>query len=106
MPGGAFGRWLRARRRRWSRSYRARLTVALFLFFVIPAGIFALWSYRRLQDEVRQSRELLVRETLRAGAAAEDLEKLEEIGDRLQAPRCTSRWPRLAGSSRGMCTRR
>jgi two-component system, NtrC family, nitrogen regulation sensor histidine kinase NtrY len=86
VPGGAFGRWLRARRRRWSRSYRARLTVALFLFFVIPAGVFALWSYRRLQDEVRQSRELLVRETLRAGAAAEDLEKLDEIGDRLQTP--------------------
>ena len=86
VPGGAFGRWLRARRRRWSRSYRARLTVALFLFFVIPAGIFALWSYRRLQDEVRQSRELLVRETLRAGAGAEDLERLEAIGDRLQTP--------------------
>jgi signal transduction histidine kinase len=86
IPGGAFGRWLRARRRSWSRSYRARLTVALFLFFVIPAGVFALWSYRRLQDEVRQSRELLVRETLRAGAVAEDLEKLEEIGDRLQTP--------------------
>jgi signal transduction histidine kinase len=86
IPGGAFGRWLRARRVRWSRSYRARLTVALFLFFVIPAGVFALWSYRRLQDEVRQSRELLVRETLRAGADAEDLEKLEIIGDRLETP--------------------
>jgi two-component system, NtrC family, nitrogen regulation sensor histidine kinase NtrY len=86
IPGGAFGRWLRARRVRWSRSYRARLTIALFLFFVIPAGVFALWSYRRLQDEVRQSRELLVRETLRAGAGAEDLEKLEAIGDRLQTP--------------------
>jgi two-component system nitrogen regulation sensor histidine kinase NtrY len=85
-PGGAFGRWLRVRRLRWSRSYRARLTVALFLFFVIPAATFALWSYRRLQDEVRQSRELLVRETLRAGAGAEDLEKLELIGDRLQTP--------------------
>ncbi|MGQ0713586.1 MAG: ATP-binding protein [Gemmatimonadaceae bacterium] len=85
-PGGAFGRWLRARRRRWWRSYRARLTVALFLFFVIPAGIFALWSYRRLQDEVRQSRELLVRETLRAGAGAVDLDQLEEVGDRLQTP--------------------
>jgi nitrogen fixation/metabolism regulation signal transduction histidine kinase len=86
IPGGAFGRWLRARRRSWAASYRARLTVALFLFFVIPAGVFALWSYRRLQDEVRQSRELLVRETLRAGAAAEDLDKLDEIGDRLQTP--------------------
>ena len=86
IPGGAFARWLRVRRRRWSRSYRARLTVALFLFFVIPAGVFAVWSYRRLQDEVRQSRELLVRETLRAGAGAEDLEKLEAIGDRLQTP--------------------
>ena len=86
MPGGAFGRWLRGRRRQWWRSYRARLTIALFLFFVIPAGIFALWSYRRLQDEVRQSRELLVRETLRAGAGAVDLDQLEAVGDRLQTP--------------------
>ncbi|MBX6333036.1 MAG: ATP-binding protein, partial [Gemmatimonadaceae bacterium] len=70
FPGGAFRRWLRTRARRWVRSYRARLTVGLFGFFVVPALVFAFWSYQRLRSEDEQSRELLVRETLRSAAAA------------------------------------
>ena len=65
-PEGAFRRWLRQRRQRWARSFRLRLTLALFAFFIIPAVAFAAWSYRQLQLGDRQSRELLVRETLRA----------------------------------------
>ncbi|MGI8843179.1 MAG: sensor histidine kinase [Gemmatimonadaceae bacterium] len=65
-PEGAFRRWLRRRRERWARSFRLRLTVALFGFFIIPAVAFAAWSYRQLQLGDRQSRELLVRETLRS----------------------------------------
>jgi signal transduction histidine kinase len=65
-PEGAFRRWLRRRLQRWARSFRLRLTLALFAFFIIPAVAFALWSYRQLQLGDRQSRELLVRETLRA----------------------------------------
>ena len=65
---GRFTRWIRARRRRWRRSYRAQLSLALFLFFVIPAVAFAVWSYQQLLDEGRQMRVLLVRETLRAAA--------------------------------------
>src|SRR5690606_20481049 len=61
-----FRRWLRQRRQRWARSFRLRLTLALFAFFIIPAVAFAAWSYRQLQLGDRQSRELLVRETLRA----------------------------------------
>jgi signal transduction histidine kinase len=64
-PEVAFRRWLRQRRERWGRSFRLRLTVALFAFFIIPAVAFAAWSYRQLQLGDRQSRELLVRETLR-----------------------------------------
>jgi signal transduction histidine kinase len=70
LAEGGFIRWLRLRRRRWARSYRARLTLALFAFFVIPALVFAAWSYRRLQSEDVQARELLVRETLRSVLAA------------------------------------
>ena len=76
-PEGAFRRWLRQRRERWARSFRLRLTLALFAFFIIPAVAFAAWSYRQLQTGDRQSRELLVRETLRAvepGAAETPLE--------------------------------
>ena len=66
MAEGGFVRWLRLRRRRWARSYRARLTLALFAFFVTPAVVFAAWSYQRLQAEDLQARELLVRESLRS----------------------------------------
>ncbi|MGH7717672.1 MAG: HAMP domain-containing protein, partial [Gemmatimonadaceae bacterium] len=72
LPEGALARWTRGRVQRWRRSYRARLTLALFAFFVVPALVFAAWSYRRLQTEDRQSRELLLRETLRAAAGVDE----------------------------------
>ncbi|HET7584066.1 MAG TPA: ATP-binding protein [Gemmatimonadaceae bacterium] len=70
LPQGGIVRWTRARLRRWRRSYRARLTLALFGFFVLPALAFAAWSYGRLRTEDRQSRELLVREALRSVTVA------------------------------------
>ena len=66
IADGGAGRWLRARRRRWGRSYRARLSLALFAFFVIPAVAFAIWSYNQLAADATQSRAVLVSETLRA----------------------------------------
>ncbi|HJR63796.1 MAG TPA: ATP-binding protein [Gemmatimonadaceae bacterium] len=71
LPGGGFQRWTSGWLRRWRHSYRARLTIALFAFFVLPALAFAAWSYQRLQSEDRQSRELLLRETLRDVAVGE-----------------------------------
>jgi signal transduction histidine kinase len=68
--GGGVPRWARTRVRRWTHSYRSRLTLALFGFFVIPAITFAVWTYRQLQKEDQQSRELLVGETLRSIADA------------------------------------
>ena len=65
---GGLRRWVSARRRVWARSYRARLSLVLFGFFVVPALVFALWSSRRLVSGDREARELLVRETLRAVA--------------------------------------
>jgi two-component system nitrogen regulation sensor histidine kinase NtrY len=72
MAEGGFFRWVRLRSVRWARSYRGRLTLALFMFFVVPAVAFAGWSYQRLRGDDRNVRELLVRETLHA-AAGEDL---------------------------------
>lgn len=63
---GGVARWWRKRIAGFGRSYRARLTLTLFSFFVLPAIVFAWWSYVRLQTGDRQSRELLVRETLKA----------------------------------------
>jgi signal transduction histidine kinase len=71
MAEGGFFRWLRRTSSKWIRSYRGRLTLALFTFFVVPAIAFAGWSYQRLRGDDRDVRELLVRETLHA-AAGED----------------------------------
>jgi two-component system nitrogen regulation sensor histidine kinase NtrY len=62
---GRVGRWLRLRRRRL-RSYRTRLSFALFLFFLVPAAAFAIWSWQQLFDDAQASRRLLVAETIRA----------------------------------------
>ena len=66
VADGGLGRWIRVRRRTWARSYRLRLTIALFAFFVIPAIAFAAWSYQQLSADALRSREVLVRQTLRA----------------------------------------
>ena len=65
IADGRVGRWLRLQRRN-VRSYRARLSIALFLFFLVPAAAFALWSWRQLVDDAQASRRLLVTETMRA----------------------------------------
>jgi two-component system, NtrC family, nitrogen regulation sensor histidine kinase NtrY len=62
---GRVGRWVRLRRRR-VRSYRTRLSFALFLFFLVPAGAFAVWSWQQLYQDAQESRRLLVTETMRA----------------------------------------
>ena len=69
MAEGGFFRWVRGRAWKWIYSYRGRLTLALFMFFVVPAIAFGAWSYRRLRTDDREVRELLVRETLSAASA-------------------------------------
>jgi signal transduction histidine kinase len=69
MPEGAFFRWVRRGMTKWIFSYRGRLTLALFMFFVVPAVGFAIWSYQRLQRDDRSARELLVRDALNSIAA-------------------------------------
>jgi signal transduction histidine kinase len=86
VADGGGGRWLRARRRSWGRSFRARLSLALFAFFVIPATAFAIWSYEQLATDATQSRAVLVRETLRALAAPQRPLWLPAESDRLDTP--------------------
>ena len=69
-----------------SRAEGARLTFSLFGFFVVPAVVFAIWSYQRLRSDDRQSRDLLVRETLRAFTASRRFDNLDEQEERLGAP--------------------
>ena len=67
---GRVERWLRLRRRRVP-SYRTQLSVGLFLFFLVPAAAFAVWSWRQLFDDAQSSRRLLVTETMRAVSAGD-----------------------------------
>jgi signal transduction histidine kinase len=83
---GGLVRWASARVGRWGASYRARLTFALFGFFVVPAVVFAIWSYQRLRRDDRQSRDLLVGETLRAFTASQRFDRLDEEEERLGTP--------------------
>jgi signal transduction histidine kinase len=87
MADGGAGRWLRARRRTWGRSYRTRLSLALFAFFVIPAIAFAVWSYGQLATDAARSRAVLVTETLRAMAQPPNAPLwLPAESDRLETP--------------------
>jgi signal transduction histidine kinase len=82
---GGLVRWANARVGRWVESYRARLTFSLFGFFVVPALVFAIWSYQRLRNDDLQTRALVVRETLRAFTNS-GLDRLDEEEARLGAP--------------------
>ncbi len=87
VADGGAGRWIRARRRTWGRSYRARLSLALFAFFVIPAIAFAIWSYEQLATDATQSRALLISATLRAIALPPNASLwLPAESDRLDTP--------------------
>jgi two-component system nitrogen regulation sensor histidine kinase NtrY len=95
---GALRRWFRARTARWRRSYRARLTLALFAAFVFPSVAFAIWTYERLNDEDLLSRSLLVQETLR-GVRMRDLQALRSESERVDLPVLWYRRGELAGAS-------
>jgi len=100
LADGAVARWLRERQRRWRRSYRTQLTLALFAFFMIPAVAFAAWSYQQLASDAAQSRELLVGETLRAVApAADDAQWVPREARRLDTPLFLYRNGELAAAS-------
>jgi two-component system, NtrC family, nitrogen regulation sensor histidine kinase NtrY len=81
-----FVRWLRVRAARWIYTYHARLTLALFAFFVIPAIAFAVWSYQRLRSDDVQTREVLVEETLNAVAAGNEYQQLPGAARRFDTP--------------------
>jgi len=83
---GALWRWWRMRRQDVLRSFRVRLSFALFASFVVPSAIFGLWSFQRVQADDRQSRDLLVRETLRGVAASTDSVQLAAAAARFDTP--------------------
>jgi two-component system nitrogen regulation sensor histidine kinase NtrY len=91
------------------RSYRARLTLALSVFFVAPTVGFATWSLARVRADADDDAALLTRQTLRdASAATRDLgpdfggpaaEGLRDLGNRFDADLLVYESGVLAGSS-------
>ncbi len=102
MAERGFPRWLRRRTVLWMRTYHARLTLALFLFFVVPALSFALWSYQRLRSDDRQVRELLVDESLHAAATGTVAQSLDTAARNFEAPILVYVNGELAGSTESL----
>ena len=98
VADGRAARWLRLRRRRL-RSYRTRLSVALFAFFFVPAVVFAFWSWRQLFDDAQASRRLLVTETVRAVSGAGQADWLRRESARLDTKLLLYRSGVLVGAS-------
>ena len=84
--GGALRRWLRLRRDVWLGSFRARLTLGLFTFALLPVVAFAAVAVRRLQSDDLRSRELVVLETLRGAITVSGDAQLTQVADRLGTP--------------------
>ena len=99
LPDGRVLNRLRVGVRRWGTSYRSRLTVVLFAFFVIPALAFALWSYERLRTEDRQSRDLVLREALRGISTDEEARRGASLVGHTDIPLLLYRNGELSGAS-------
>jgi two-component system, NtrC family, nitrogen regulation sensor histidine kinase NtrY len=102
MAERGFPRWLKWRTVVWMRTYHARLTLALFLFFVVPALSFALWSYQRLRSDDRQIRELLVDESLHAAALGTVAQSLDTTVRKPEAPVLVYMHGELVGSTESL----
>ena len=99
LPDGRVLKRLRVGVRRWGTSYRSRLTIVLFAFFVIPALVFALWSYERLRTEDRQSRDLVLREALRGISTDEEARRGASLVGHTDIPLLLYRNGELSGAS-------
>ena len=77
--GLARGAW------RWPRSFRARLTLALFAFFLIPTAVFGALAYGAASREVVRAAAALVRRAVDEAAAEARHTPLPQLGARVKA---------------------
>jgi signal transduction histidine kinase len=106
LVAGARPRW--PRWRSLSRSFRVRLAVTLGAFFILPAVIFAAWSFARLAEEAERSRDHPITQSLRdavlsaggiPGGGSPSPERLVELSRRIDADLALYRGGMLAGTS-------
>ncbi|CAN5800822.1 hypothetical protein BH23GEM3_BH23GEM3_02550 [soil metagenome] len=85
--------------RHWIRAFRARLTLALFGFFLLPTLIFGAVAYQALSREVVRTAAALARHSLELAAPAVDVAPLPELGMRVRADLLLYRGGGLVGAS-------
>jgi two-component system, NtrC family, nitrogen regulation sensor histidine kinase NtrY len=72
-------------RRRWFRTFRGRVTLALFGFFLAPTVLFGTIAYRALSQEVVRTSAALARHSLELAAPAIPTDPLPALGARVRA---------------------
>jgi two-component system, NtrC family, nitrogen regulation sensor histidine kinase NtrY len=106
LVAGARASW--PRWRSLARSFRVRLAVTLGAFFIVPAVIFAAWSFARLAREAERGRDQPITQTLRdavlsaggiPGGGSPSPERLVELSRRIDADLALYRGGLLSGTS-------
>ncbi|HEX7239672.1 MAG TPA: ATP-binding protein, partial [Longimicrobiaceae bacterium] len=70
---------------RWTRSFRGRLTLALFAFFLLPLAVFGATAYRALAREVVRTAAALAQRSLEQAASEARGQPLAELGEHVRA---------------------
>ncbi len=86
-------------RRRWVGSFRGRLTIALFVFFLTPMAIFGAVAYGAVAREVVRSAGVLAHRSLEQAARELSRTSLGEVGNLVGADLLLFRQGALVGSS-------
>jgi two-component system nitrogen regulation sensor histidine kinase NtrY len=69
----------------WVRTFRGRLTLALFAFFLLPLAIFGATAYRALAREVVRTAEALAERSLEQAASEARGQSLTELAEHVRA---------------------
>jgi two-component system, NtrC family, nitrogen regulation sensor histidine kinase NtrY len=72
-------------RRFWLGSFRSRLTVALFIFFLLPTAGFGAVAYETLTREVRRAATVLAARAVDQAAREAPLARLADLGERIDS---------------------
>ncbi|HUE96487.1 MAG TPA: ATP-binding protein [Longimicrobiaceae bacterium] len=83
----------------WLRSFRGRVSVSLFVFFLLPTIVFGAFSYSAVAREVVRSATALAQQALDQAAARIDRGSLAQMGDAVQTDLLLYRGGTLASAT-------
>jgi signal transduction histidine kinase len=93
VPGFGAARWT------WIRTFRGRLTLALFGFFLIPTLVLGAVAYGAFSQQVQRTGSALALRSLELAAPDVAMEPLDVLGDRVRTDLLLYRDGGLAGAS-------